>query len=228
MYDPISKRNIARFVLKTIGFQSGGKQILDIGFGFGLITFMFDKTDSIAGIEIAQSAIDYATRRAAELGYHNARFLRYDGEGNIPLSDGTFDLIICSHVLEHVPDDHFLLKEMKRMLKPGGVVLLNVPVNEEHFPDPRHMRKYTERGFLDELQMEGFTPVFSFRGDRLWNTFGWFFEKDYHNKIPVVGFILSSVINVFFSSIPFSVENWLDQRLLKHLNPRQFATCAMK
>lgn len=49
---------------------------------------------------------------------------------NITLPDNTFDVIICNHVLEHIPDDHKALTELFRVLKPGGFAILQTPVNE--------------------------------------------------------------------------------------------------
>ncbi|HEU5170405.1 MAG TPA: methyltransferase domain-containing protein [Gemmatimonadales bacterium] len=62
--------------------------------------------------------------------------LRFDVTG-IPLPDDCFDVIYCSHVLEHVPDDHAAMRELHRVLKPGGFALLQVPVlREQTFEDP--------------------------------------------------------------------------------------------
>jgi SAM-dependent methyltransferase len=48
--------------------------------------------------------------------------------GAIPFHDGTFDLIICCHVLEHLPDDALALREIERTLKPGSAALVMVPM----------------------------------------------------------------------------------------------------
>jgi SAM-dependent methyltransferase len=47
----------------------------------------------------------------------------------IPAPAGTFDAILCSHVLEHVPDDHRALRELHRVLKPGGWAAIMVPMD---------------------------------------------------------------------------------------------------
>jgi SAM-dependent methyltransferase len=47
----------------------------------------------------------------------------------IPLEDNTFDVIFCNHVLEHVEDDHQCMKELFRVLKPGGMAVLQVPID---------------------------------------------------------------------------------------------------
>lgn len=57
----------------------------------------------------------------------------------IPLPDNSFDCIICYHVLEHVPDDTKAMKELYRVLKPGGWAILQVPIDqsrEKTFEDP--------------------------------------------------------------------------------------------
>ena len=55
------------------------------------------------------------------------------------LSDGSFDLILCSHVLEHVPDDHAAMPELRRVLAPGGLCLVLTPYRPEvtTYEDPQ-------------------------------------------------------------------------------------------
>lgn len=47
---------------------------------------------------------------------------------DLPFADRTYDFIFASHVLEHIPDDHRAISEICRVLKPGGVAILPVPV----------------------------------------------------------------------------------------------------
>lgn len=47
----------------------------------------------------------------------------------MPFSDDHFDLIICNHVLEHVPDDRAAMRSIYRVLKPGGRAILQVPIS---------------------------------------------------------------------------------------------------
>lgn len=55
----------------------------------------------------------------------------------LPLDDSTYDLVICAHVLEHVPDDRAAMSEIYRVLRPGGTALIQVPPSglEETFED---------------------------------------------------------------------------------------------
>lgn len=58
---------------------------------------------------------------------------------NMPLPDDSYDVVLCNHVLEHVPDDHKALTELHRVLKPGGMAIMQVPLNpsyEKTIEDP--------------------------------------------------------------------------------------------
>jgi SAM-dependent methyltransferase len=88
--------------------------------------------------------------------------------------DGSWDLVVCSHVLEHVPDDRKALRELFRVLRPGGRAILMAPiclkataidedpsVTDEaerwrRFGQEDHVRLYTRDGFLDRLRDAGF------------------------------------------------------------------------
>lgn len=92
----------------------------------------------------------------------------------IPFQNDKFDLIICNHVLEHVPDDRRAVKEMYRVLKPGGRAILQVPVSyqlertienknivdpterEKAFGQKDHVRVYSEADYISKLNEAGF------------------------------------------------------------------------
>jgi SAM-dependent methyltransferase len=92
---------------------------------------------------------------------------------DMPFTDQEFDVVICNHVLEHVPDDRKAIREIFRVLKKGGFALLQVPTNyameltyedpritepaerEKHFRQKDHYRLYG-RDYLDRLAEAGF------------------------------------------------------------------------
>ena len=89
-----------------------------------------------------ESCLAIGLRRWYPTGYVSADLLRDDVDvkldiTNSHLADERFDMICCSHVLEHVEDDRAALREIYRMLKAGGTALIMVPITEEvTFEDP--------------------------------------------------------------------------------------------
>jgi SAM-dependent methyltransferase len=93
---------------------------------------------------------------------------------NMPLyTDGRFDAFICSHVLEHVNDDRAAMRELHRILRPGGWGIAMVPVNSKavfdedpgvtdigerwrRFGQFDHVRTYTRYDFVRRLTEAGF------------------------------------------------------------------------
>lgn len=78
---------------------------------------------------------------------------------DIPYPDGSFDVILCSHVLEHVPDDRKAMRELARILADDGWALLMVPIEgSETFEDPSIVepdRRAAAFGQADHVRMYG-------------------------------------------------------------------------
>jgi SAM-dependent methyltransferase len=92
---------------------------------------------------------------------------------HLPYPDGRFDVVICNHVLEHVPDDARAMRELRRVLAPGGWAVLQTPVQSNReatfedpsvtdpderarlFGQPDHLRVYG-RDFFERLEAAGF------------------------------------------------------------------------
>ena len=93
---------------------------------------------------------------------------------DVDLPNESVDVMLCSHVLEHIPDDHKAMTELLRVLKPGGYVIALVPLyidlektyedpsitNQKmralHFDQSDHVRKYGP-DFVTRLQIAGFS-----------------------------------------------------------------------
>ena len=80
---------------------------------------------------------------------------------DIPLDDNSYDFIICNHVLEHVEDDIVAMKEIRRILKPNGKAILQVPINytyaetaeDKNITDPKEREKIY--GQYDHVRWHG-------------------------------------------------------------------------
>lgn len=91
---------------------------------------------------------------------------------DIPEADGSFQLVLCYHVLEHIPDDAKAMQELFRITAPGGLVLAQVPHREEatdedpsitdpairleRFGQDDHVRWYNREDFAQRLARAGF------------------------------------------------------------------------
>ncbi|MEM8828129.1 MAG: methyltransferase domain-containing protein [Cyanobacteria bacterium P01_G01_bin.19] len=67
---------------------------------------------------------------------------------NLPFSDRSYDFVFASHVLEHIPDDRQAIAEISRILKPGGIAVLPVPLVAEttiEYPEPNPNEEYHVR-----------------------------------------------------------------------------------
>jgi SAM-dependent methyltransferase len=103
---------------------------------------------------------------------------------DLPFEDNQYDVILCNHVLEHIPDDTKAMQELYRVLKPGGMAILQIPQDlsrattfaDDSITDQKerakifgqydHVRIYG-RDYFDKLRSVGFKVV----------------EEDYTNKI---------------------------------------------
>lgn len=127
-----------------------GAAALDAGCGCGYGTHHLATSGAmrVTGIDVAAEAIDYARQHysAANLDYRtmDATALDFPAE--------TFDAVVCLEVFEHVPDQHALLAEARRVLKPGGKIIVSTPNGRIFSPkgnpiNPWHVREFSREEF---------------------------------------------------------------------------------
>ncbi len=143
------------------------RSALEVGFGFGLTLCKFPKDVFLWGTDISWHAASMLSESCVKQ-HRNALLCVNDSVGFLPFQ-AAFDVIICSHVLEHVPDDSAMLREFRRLIAPSGVLLLNVPINEQ-LPDPRHARHYDGDTLRQKLSLSGFRVIEQVSADR-WSAF---------------------------------------------------------
>ncbi|MFA6249983.1 MAG: methyltransferase domain-containing protein [Candidatus Shapirobacteria bacterium] len=121
--DPAYKRR-AGLVLKNIGLV-GREKILEVGCGRGFYVNNLAKLQpktKIWGIDLNTRYLEQAKNGASS----NEKLLVADAT-QLPFKNDFFDRVIASEILEHIPDDVLALKEIFRVLKPGGIVMITVP-----------------------------------------------------------------------------------------------------
>jgi SAM-dependent methyltransferase len=152
-----------------LGEARAGERVLDLGCGAGrFVAALRDAGADAVGVDIASAALERARRVAPGA---DLRLLEHDG--SIPLAHASVDVVWCSEVLEHVADVGHTLLEARRVLRPGGRLLVTVPFHgrvqgaaialtrfEAHFdPLGQHLRFFTRRSLAATLAAGGFEPA---------------------------------------------------------------------
>jgi len=132
--DPSFARR-ARIIFKNMNL-SGKEKILEVGCGRGfylktLIDVLSDL--DITGIDLNKKYLSVAKKF---IDNKKVKLINADAT-NLPFKNETFDRIIATEILEHIPDDQKAISEMFRVLKPGGIAMITVPnKNYPFFWDP--------------------------------------------------------------------------------------------
>jgi SAM-dependent methyltransferase len=170
-----------------------GDLLLDLGCGFGRHTYeALVRGADVISCDMALPELE-AIRNTAPILVDDGLFdgsLTYQqvqGDGTrLPYADESFDKVIASEVLEHVPDDQAAYDEFMRILKPGGTIAVTVPatfpekicwkLSDEYYAPKAvggHVRIYTEDEVREKLRGAGLDPVDSHRAHALHAPYWW-------------------------------------------------------
>ena len=133
-----------------------GKFVGDIGCGDGRTSiYLGERGNTVLGIDIAFGTITRAREKANGRSLGNNTYVQAYAE-HLPIKQGVLDWIVCTEVLEHVRDDHAVLKELSDALRPGGRALISIPtvslrryfdmryIGRPLYMDPEeHLREFT-------------------------------------------------------------------------------------
>jgi SAM-dependent methyltransferase len=153
----VGRRRILRALLhQFLGPRQPDRRLLDIGCGPGGMLAVLGEFGEVVGVEANVAAARRAAQRTA---------CRVDVSGlpgPLPFEDSSFDAVSAFDVIEHVDDDRAAVRELYRLLRPGGLMFCTVPAFQwlwsAHDTRNGHHRRYTRRQLIGVLEENDFFP----------------------------------------------------------------------
>jgi SAM-dependent methyltransferase len=144
-FNPRVRRPHVEFLRREATELPQGADVLDVGAGIAPFRELFAHTR-------------YVTCDWEESSYDEKVDIRAPAD-SIPVDDGSFDAVVCTEVLEHVPEPSVVLAELHRVLRPGGVLLVTVPLVWFLHEEPHDYYRYTPHGLKFLLDGAGFADL---------------------------------------------------------------------
>ena len=136
-----------------------GDRVLEVGVGTGINTSLYPTNCAVTGIDLSASMLEKARERVRRQGLRHVRLQEMDA-AHLIFADDTFDIVYAPYLVSVVPDPVQVVKEMRRVCKPGGkIIILN------HFRSANPILSRLERamspftvhvGFKSDLDLPGF------------------------------------------------------------------------
>lgn len=186
-----------------------GQRLLDLGCGEGrhAIAAWRQHGVDVLAVDLSTADLHTARGRAAEqaaqeqtpdaLRVEPATFMAINADAlRLPFADHSFDAIVCSEVLEHIPDYRAALEEIRRVLRPGGLLCVSVPrawperlcwllCREYHQTPGGHLRIFAAAALQTDIVRRGFIPYYRHGAHALHVPYWWlqclFWSSREHN-----------------------------------------------
>jgi phosphatidylethanolamine/phosphatidyl-N-methylethanolamine N-methyltransferase len=136
-----------------------GERVLEVGVGTGINLTLYPKNCTVTGIDFSESMLEIARERVERKSIRNVRLLQMDA-ADLKFADDAFDIVYAPYLISVVPDPVQVAREMRRVCKPGGkIVILN------HFRSMNPVLSRVERaispftvhiGFKSDLDLPAF------------------------------------------------------------------------
>ena len=137
-----------------------GDRILEVGVGTGINTSLYPANCQVTGIDLSSSMLEKARERVAREGLAQRAAARDGRRATSPSRDDSFDIVYAPYLVSVVPDPVKVVREMRRVCRPGGkIIVLN------HFRSANPILSRIERaispftvhiGFKSDLDLPGF------------------------------------------------------------------------
>lgn len=144
-----SRRHAVQVLNKTHG------KILEVGVGTGLSLPDYKRHLEVVGIDLSPEMLEKARERVAEGNLNHVTGLHEMDASDLKFADGSFDTVVAMFVMTVVPDPEKVMRELARVVKPGGEVML---VN--HFSQREGVRGWVERRMAPFADKIGWRSIF--------------------------------------------------------------------
>ena len=163
--------------METVNFEHlkllPGDRVLDLGCGEGrhtITAYLMGNVDSV-GVDLSLKDLNTTRQRFSEFedkdNHQKSLNISVANGASLPFADGSFDKVICSEVLEHIPNYRAVLKEITRVLKTGGIFVASVPrffpewvcwqfSDAYHEVEGGHVRIFNATQLKEDIETNGF------------------------------------------------------------------------
>jgi SAM-dependent methyltransferase len=148
------RRHVLDVVISQLGLAPGAR-ILDAGCGSGRNMVELARYGHVTGVELSPASVELARRRQVGEVLQGSVM-------EMTFADDSFDFAVSLDVIEHLQDDRGALRELRRVVAPGGLLLLTVPAYQRlwsrHDEINHHHRRYNTSTLLAAAQDAGWQP----------------------------------------------------------------------
>lgn len=137
--------------------------ILDVATGAGRLPMIMARNGSfrgcVIGLDASRRMLDLALRKVADERFEDfITLMRHDAGERLPFDDDAFDVVTCLEALEFLPDPRAALREMCRVLRPGGLLLTTIRIDTRWMPNrtwsEERMRRVLEKLDMRDIRIE--------------------------------------------------------------------------